>query len=155
MEGCNAVLDVCPEAGICELGGSAGCVDERGRECVDVDAVDTPLHGEAAREMRDGCFRGAIRSLAGQRDQGCLRGDVHDPAEAPLAHVRKRGLTREERPSEIDVEDVLERREREILDGRAVGTAAGVVYENVERAEAFDRLLSGEFNLVPVGDIHL
>ena len=110
---------------------------EAGRDVVDGDAPRPELVGELAREADLRRLRRRVGLDAGEADAepGAAR-DVDDPSAARRLHAGRHRLREVERAGDVDVEDRLPVRRRDLLERPADLSehAAGVVHQNVDAA---------------------
>ena len=82
---------------------------------------------------------GVVSREAGTRTQARGRADIDDHAAAILAHHRHHGLREQKQPLHVDREDAIEFRLADV-EHRLVDMAdAGIVDQDVERAEGLER----------------
>lgn len=112
---------------------------------VDGDSARAQVARPAARETRDRGLAGAIQSRA--RRNGAVRYDAADIDDATAVFHALRGLTRgEKHRAHVQIERPIEILFSRLFQ-RLESKHPGVVHENVQAAQGFDRLLEQAFDL--------
>ena len=120
-----------------------------GRDGVDPDSAGRQIDGERAGELGDRALRGVVGDLVLLADERGRRRGAHDRSAAALGHGPRGRRRHQVHAADIHVHravEVLERRLERVLEVRH----AGVRGEDVEAAEALERLGDG-----PVGGLGL
>ena len=111
------------------------------------------LHREGAGEAEEACLRRRVARLPEAAQRARDRGHVDDPAPAAFAEMRPHRLCAVEGAREVDAQVALPELRRLVVELRRVVERAGVVDEDVDRAELLDRTRDRGVDLRAIGDV--
>src|SRR5438034_1818583 len=127
--------------------------DERGRHGIHRDVVPAPLDGQTLGQVRDGRLAHAVYRFRRQRHKPGLGAHIDDAPPILANHDASGSLAGKERPSQIQVNGLVELVLWHVL-GEMVKASPGVVHQDVEPSEMRDRVIHGAEDLVEAGHVH-
>ena len=129
--------------------------DDPGHDRVAGDPVAAALHRQRPRQAEDARLRRRVAGLAEAAERPCDRRHVDDPAPLALLHVRPDRLGAVEAAREVDAQVALPEVGVLVVELADVVERAGVVDQDVDRAELLDDAVDRLLHLVAVGDVAL
>ena len=106
-----------------------------GADGVDAHAFARSFGGGDAREAEHPCFCRGVGGAPRERRLRREARDIKNDAGAARVHFRKDEFAQQERSAQVHGDDVVELRERIVLDGNDRAVVAGIVDEDIDLAE--------------------